>query len=162
MRNRPITFACKHTMAVAPTTITAAIADVTRWRDFKGYGFLPGIARAEYEVQTSNLIGSRIRVHNTDGSSHCEEIYAWVADKRVAMKFCDFSPPVQALATHFLEEWDIATLGKETLVTRMFSLFPKSGLTHPVLWFISFFLKRAIDRQLVEMAQAATNREESN
>ena len=77
MRNRPITFACKHAIAIAPTAISAALADVTRWRDFKGYGFLPGIAR-------------------------------------------------------------------------------------PVIWVISFFLKRAIDRQLVEMAQAATNSQESN
>lgn len=162
MHNRPITFACQHALAVAPTAIMAAIADVTRWRDFKGYGFLPGIARAEYEVRTSNMIGSRIHVQNTDGSSHCEEIYAWVAGQRVAMKFCDFSPPVQALATHFLEEWEFVTLDKATLVTRTFSLFPKSGLTRPVLWFISFFLKRAIDRQLVEMAQAAINSQESN
>jgi len=108
------------------------------------------------------MIGSRIRVHNTDGSSHCEAIEEWVADKRVAMKFGDFSPPVQSLATHFAEEWDFAVVGKETLVTRTLSLFPKSGLTHPVLWFIAFFLKRAIDRQLVEMAQAATNSQESN
>lgn len=161
MRNRPITFTCKHAIAVAPTAISAAIADVTRWPDFKGYGFLPGISRAEYEVQTSNMIGSRIRVHNTDGSSHCEEVYAWVADKRVAMKFCAFSPPVQSLATHFLEEWDFTPLGQATLITRSFSLFPKSRLTRPVLWFISFFLKRAVDRQLVEMAQAATNSQES-
>lgn len=162
MLNHPITFACKQAIAVAPTDVSAAIADVTRWRDFKGYSFLPGIARAEYEVQTDNMIGSRIRVHNTDGSSHCEEIYAWVDGKRVAMKFYAFSPPVRSLATHFLEEWEFATLGKETLVTRTFSLFPKSGLTRPVLWLISFFLKRAVDRQLVEMAQAATNSQESS
>lgn len=162
MCNHPIIFVCKQPIAASASVITSTIADVDRWRDFKEYGFLPGIARAEYEVQTSNMIGSRIRVYNTDGSSHCEEIYAWVVGKRVAMKFCAFSPPVQSLATHFLEEWEFATLDKATLVTRTFSLFPKSRLTRPVLWFISFFLKRAIDRQLVEMAQAATNSQESN
>lgn len=47
MLKRPITFACKHTIAVAPTAISAAIADVTRWRDFKGYGFLPGIIQSD-------------------------------------------------------------------------------------------------------------------
>ncbi|MCE7983307.1 MAG: SRPBCC family protein [Caldilinea sp. CFX5] len=158
MLNRPITFTCRHTIAVAPTQITSAIADVTQWRDFKGYGFLPGIAHAEYEVRTGNMIGSRIRVHNTDGSSHCEEIDEWVEGKRVAMKFCDFSPPVKSLATHFVEEWDLAARENVTVITRTFSLFPKNALTHPVLWFISFFLKRAIDCQLVEMAQAATKR----
>jgi hypothetical protein len=156
MRNRPITFTCQQTIAVAPTQISSAIADVTQWRDFKGYGFLPGIAHAAYEVQTSKMIGSRIRVHNTDGSSHCEEIYEWVDGKRVAMKFCDFSPPVKSLATLFLEEWQLERQGNGTLVTRTLTLAPKNALTRPLLWFISIFLKRAIDRQLAEMAQTAT------
>ncbi len=54
MLKRPITFACKHTIAVAPTAISAAIADVTRWRDFKGYGFLPGIIQSDQPTHPAN------------------------------------------------------------------------------------------------------------
>ena len=90
---RPIRFACSQLIAQSVPAICAAIADVARWREFKGYGLLPGIADATYEQRTDNMIGSRVRVRNTDGSGHVEEFYAWEPTQQVAMKFDRFTPP---------------------------------------------------------------------
>ena len=71
---KPITFTCEETLLLAPEDIARQILDLTKWPDFKGYGPVPGIKVAEFEVQTPGIVGSRIRVTNQDGSSHVEEI----------------------------------------------------------------------------------------
>ena len=81
------------------------ILDVTNWMDFKGFGFLPGIKLAEFEVKTPDIVGSRIRVTNTDGSSHVEEIVEWQSDRRLKLHMNEFSPPLARLATSFEETW---------------------------------------------------------
>jgi hypothetical protein len=50
---------------------------LSKWPDFHGCWPIPGIKTAEFEVQTSNNIGTRIRVTNFDGSTHVEEIMEW-------------------------------------------------------------------------------------
>ena len=50
------------------------ILDTERWSEFKGYSILPGIKSAYFEVKMPEIIGSRIKVQNNDGSSHIEEI----------------------------------------------------------------------------------------
>lgn len=153
---RPIRFACSQRIAQSAPAICAEIADVARWREFKGYGLLPGIADAVYEQRTETMIGSRVRVRNTDGSGHVEEFYAWEPTKQVAMKFDDFTPPLHYLATHFTEEWYFEPQTGGTLVTRKFQLFPKHAAARPVLWLISLVFRRAIARHLAEMARAAS------
>lgn len=152
---RAIVFVCTQTIALPATTISATIADVARWREFQGYGFLPGIASAEYEQRTSNMVGSRVRVRNTDGSAHCEEFCVWEAGQRIVLKLDRFTPPLHALATHFIEEWRFEARGNSTFVTRKFELFPKRAAARPLLWGIARFFQRAIIRQLAQMAAAA-------
>ena len=57
--------------------ICREILDTERWSEFKGYSILPGIEKAQFETKTPELVGSRIKVQNTDGSSHVEEIIEW-------------------------------------------------------------------------------------
>ena len=154
---QPICFACSATIDQSASAISAQIADVARWREFAGYGPLPGIANAAYERRTETMIGSRVRVRNTDGSGHVEEFFAWEPTKQVAMKFADFTPPLHYLATHFTEEWYFEPQTGGTLVTRKFQLFPKHAAARPVLWLISLVFRRAIARHLAEMARAASN-----
>lgn len=101
---QPIRFACSATIQKSAPAIGAEIADVARWREFRGYGPLPGIARAAYELRTEQMVGSRIRVHSTDGSTHVEEITAWEPGVQVAMRLGEFTPPLCHLASHFTEE----------------------------------------------------------
>jgi hypothetical protein len=62
------------------------ILDVARWPDFGGCWPIPGITAAEFEVRTPGMAGSRIRVTNTDESSHIEEIVEWQPDHRLQLE----------------------------------------------------------------------------
>lgn len=148
---KPITFTREETLPLAPEDIARQILDLTKWPDFHGYGPIPGIKVAEFEVQTPGIVGSRIRVTNLDGSSHVEEIIEWQPDHRIRLEMKEFSPPLSRLATRFEEMWEFKRTGNETHVTRSFHLFAKSFLARLPLRVISFFLKRAIDRHLREM-----------
>lgn len=149
---RPITFRCRRVLPYSAEQISAAIADTSRWGEFAGYGPLPGVAHAEYEHLTEQMVGSLVRVRNTDGSSHLEEITAWEPGSEIALTFRGFTPPLSRLATHFTEVWTFQPHQQGTLVTRTFGLFPSSWAARPVLWLISLLLRRAIDRQLAAMA----------
>ena len=152
---KPITFACYETLPLTPEAIAEQILDVAKWPDFRGYGPIPGIKSAEFDTRTPNVIGSRIRVTNLDGSSHVEEIVVWQPDRRLRLQMGNFSKPLSRLATAFVETWEFERIGNETKANRSFELNAKSMLTKPVLWFISFFLKRAIARHLTEIKHAA-------
>jgi hypothetical protein len=145
---KPITFGCHETLPLASAEIAEQILDVAKWPDFRGYGPITGIKSAEFETRTPNVVGSRIRVTNLDGSSHVEEIVEWQPDRLLQLQMGSFSMPLSRLATAFVETWEFERVGNETKVTRSFDLNPNSALAKPVLWFISFFLKRAIARHL--------------
>lgn len=152
---KPITFACHETLPLAPEEIAQQILDVAKWPDFRGYGPIPGIKSADFETRTPNVVGSRIRVTNLDGSTHVEEIVEWQMDRRLQLQMGNFSKPLSRLATRFVETWEFERVGNETKVARSFELNAMSLLTKPVLWLISFFLKRAIARHLTEIKHAA-------
>ena len=71
------------------------------------------------------------------------------------MRFGEFSPPVSRLATSFDEIWAFEPAADGTRVTRAFRLHAKSMFTRPMLWAISFLLKRTIDHSLKQMRTAA-------
>jgi hypothetical protein len=148
---KPITFTCEETLPLAPEAIAQQILDLTKWPEFHGYGPIPGIKVAEFEVQPPGIVGSRIRVRNRDGSSHVEEIVEWQPDCRLRLHMKEFSAPLSRLATEFEETWEFKRTGDETHVTRSFRLHAKSVLARLVLWVMSFFLKWAIVRHLREM-----------
>ena len=79
---KSITFSCEETLAMPPEEIARQILDLDLWPGFEGYGPLPGIRAAEFEARTPEVVGTRIRVTNTDGSSHVEEIVEWEPDRR--------------------------------------------------------------------------------
>jgi Polyketide cyclase / dehydrase and lipid transport len=151
---RPITFRCEETVSITPGDILRQILDPACWPDFTGFGVIPGIRAAQLEVQTPDIVGTRFRVTNTDGSRLVEEIIEWQPDRGLKTRMEDFSPPLSQLATHFEETWEFQSVGDRTRVTRFFELHAKSALTRPVLWMISLFLKRAIARNLRQMSAA--------
>lgn len=151
---KPVTFTCHDTVPLPPEEIAAQILDVSKWPTFQGYGPLPGIKSAEFETRTPNVIGSRIRVTNSDGSSHTEEILEWQPDRRVVMRLGEFSKPLSSMASHFIETWDFERVGNGTRVARSFEMHARSMRTKLVLWVISFFLKGAIARHLRDMKGA--------
>lgn len=153
---KPITFTCVETLSISGDEIAQQILDVANWTDFKGFGFLPGIKAAEFEIKTPEVVGTRIKVTNTDGSNHVEEIVEWRPDCRLVLHFKDLSPPVSRLATGFEETWDFEPISSGTKVDRSFKLYAKSVLTWPLLWLISIFLKKAIIQHLTHMRNEAS------
>src|SRR6476620_10841047 len=113
----PITFSCADTRALAPAEIAGCILDLANWTDFTGYAVLPGIRAAEYEVRTPGVVGSRIRVTHTDGSSHVEEGVGWQPDRSLRLQMKEFSRPLSRLATEFVESWAFERVGSATGVT---------------------------------------------
>ncbi len=150
---KPITFSCQATLPQKPEEIASQILDLSGWPEFSGYGPLPGIKLAEFETRTAKIIGTRIRVTNRDGSTHVEEIVEWEPTRRLRLHMSEFSPPVSRLATGFDETWEFERDGDDTHVVRSFEMHPKSVLARPMLWLISFLLKRGISRHLEQMSQ---------
>ena len=147
----PITFSCEETLSLAPEEIARQILDLTKWPDFHGYGPIPGIKVADFDLQSPSIVGSRIRVTNRDGSSHIEEIVEWEPAHRIRLEMKEFSAPLSRLATGFEETWEFKRTGNETHVIRSFRLHAKSVLARLLLSVISLFLKREISRHLREM-----------
>jgi polyketide cyclase/dehydrase/lipid transport protein len=151
----PITFSCEETLGIPPEKIADQILDISSWSGFQGYGVLPGIKTAEFKIRTPEIVGSRIQVTNTDGSSHVEEVVHWEPNKRVRLHMRDFSPPLSRLTTGFEETWEFSRIGQNTRVVRSFELTAKSSVTRPLLWLISILLKRAIASHLRQMRDAS-------
>lgn len=152
---RAVEFACKEVVAIDPALISEHITDVNRWTEFSGYGLIPGISKAEYELRTESQIGSRVRVRNTDGSGHTEEFMAWVPGEHALIRMSDFSPPLKWFATHFFEEWTLVDGPDGTSISRRFSLQPKHGIGRVFLSLIAPLLRRAVSRHLSHMKREA-------
>lgn len=152
---RPITFVCRETLALTPDEMVQQILDLSKWPDFQGYGPIPGIKTAEFEVRTVSVVGTRIRVTNRDGSTHVEEIVEWQPDLLLRLHMHEFSPPLSRLATGMFETWQFQRVDQETRVIRSFEIHAKSIAARAILWGISFLLKQAIVRHLRQLKQSA-------
>ena len=148
---KPVAFSCRAILPIDPEEIARRILDLDRWPEFQGYAMLPGIKAARFDVRTPQVVGTRIRVTNTDGSTHVEEIVEWQPDRRLALHMHEFSPPLSRLATAFDETWEFERVAGGTQVVRSLELHARSLLARPFLWAISLLLKRAIARHLREM-----------
>ncbi len=126
--------------------------DTERWSEFTGYSILPGIKAAHFETRTPTVVGSRVKVFNTDGSSHVEEIIEWDVVNKIAMKFQEFDPPLKHLATHFIEEWSFSTSNHETEVTRKLTMYPKGIFGWLMLQPISRLMKKAFEKNLIQLS----------
>lgn len=147
----PITFTCRATVPFAPRQIADQILDLANWPQFQGYGPLPGIQKAAFEIRTPDIVGTRIQVTNTDGSRHMEEITVWQPDHHLQLQMKEFSPPLSYLATSFIEDWRFESSGSETQVVRSMQIHCRSVFTKLPMRLIAVLLKKAISRQLQQM-----------
>lgn len=130
----------------SPQEICAEFLDTERWPDFKGYSILPGIKNARFEHRTADLVGSRIKVDNTDGSSHVEESIEWDANSKLGLRFQEFSAPLAHLASHFIETWSFSQTDHGTRITRTMILYPKGLAGWIMLVPISRLMKKAFEK----------------
>ena len=153
MRVRPVIFTCTAPLPLAPEEVAGQILDLSNWPGFTGYGPLPGIKAAEFEARPPEVVGTRVRVTSTDGSSHVEEVIEWEPGRRVRLAMTDFAPPLSRLATRFEEAWEFEPAGGRTRVVRTFRLHPRSALARPALWLIARLLRRAVARHLRQLVE---------
>ncbi|MCA9235797.1 MAG: SRPBCC family protein [Planctomycetales bacterium] len=149
----PIVFQCRATISGKPAAIAERLLDLTRWPEFRGYGPLPGVKVAAFETRTADVVGSRIRVANDDGSSHVEEITVWQPERLLQLRLQEFSPPLCRFADQFVETWELQGDGPGTHVTRRFELHVKSRAAKPVVWLIGCLLKRAVARHMRQLGR---------
>jgi len=158
VHSRTICFSCRAMLPQPAREVAGQILDLARWPEFRGYGPIPGIKAAGFDRRTPEIVGTRIRVTNLDGSTHVEEIVEWDPQRRVRLEMKEFSPPLSRLATLFEETWEFdeqpGKHGRETLVVRSFRLHAKNRGTRVLLRLIAVLLKRAIARHLRQMAAA--------
>ena len=135
--------------------ICTEILDTERWSEFEGYSILSGIKDAHFEVRTPEIVGSRIKVQNKDGSSHVEEIIEWDVANRIALRFQEFDSPLQNLATHFIETWEFRKSPDGTEASRIMTLYPKGLLGWLMLIPISKLMKKAFEKNLRQTTNAS-------
>jgi hypothetical protein len=145
---------CEREVALRPEAFFEKILDVASWTSFRGWGPIPGIRAARFRTRTPGAVGSVIEVENLDGSTHAEEIVDWQPARRIVMRMSGFSPPLSALASHFVETWSLEPTARGTRVTRAFDLHPNGWRGRLVLPWIARLLGRAAGRHLREMEAA--------
>jgi hypothetical protein len=148
---KPLSFTCTGIIPLLPEEIAANILAVERWPEFEGYGILPGITEARFDFYTPAVVGSRIAVQNSDGSSHVEEITRWEPQSHVQLTFYGFSPPLCYVAGRFVENWVFSRQEDGTLVTRSMDLYATRWYTRPFLFLIAPLLRRAVAHHLTQL-----------
>ena len=145
---KPIEFQVTARSSKIPQQLCAEFLDTDRWPEFEGYLFLPGVKNAAFEHHTPEVTGSRIRVQNTDGSSHVEEIIEWDPARRLAVQFGEFQPPLSRLATHFVETWQFRETDQGTEITRGMEMVPKGMIGWLMLRMVAILMKKAFEKQM--------------
>lgn len=147
----PIKIEVQSILKISPKAICSIILDIKQWSEFEGYSIMPGIEKAEFEKRTEEIVGSRIKVHNKDGSSHIEEIIEWDVNRKVVLEFREFNSPLKNFATHFIEEWNFTISGNGTKINRSMKIFPKNLSCWIILKPISLMMKKALHKNLIQL-----------
>ena len=134
-----------------PEEIAETILDMAQWSSFRGWGLLPGIREAEYLERTPGIVGSRIRVTNTDGSRHVEEIIEWDVERCLHIRLCDFPKPLSLLADQFDERWLFRDTTDGALAERVIEIKPRNVLGKLILPIIGWMLMKAIRRHTIDI-----------
>lgn len=149
----PIKIEVQSIVKISAKEICSIILDTKQWSEFEGYSIIPGIEKAEFEKRTGEVVGSRIKVHNKDGSSHIEEIIEWDVNKKVVLKFLEFNSPLKNFATHFIEEWNFIVSGRENEIYRSMKMYPKNLPGWIFLKQISMLMKKALVKNLIQLSK---------
>jgi hypothetical protein len=149
----PIKIEVKSLINLSPKEISSIILDTSKWKKFEGYSILPGIEKAEFEKRTDSVVGSKIKVHNKDGSTHIEEIIEWDVHRKVVLKFQEFNSPLKKFASHFMEEWYFTVSDSGTEIVRVMKMYPINITGLILLKPISLLMKKALKKNLELLTQ---------
>lgn len=151
----PIKIKVHSIVDLLPKEICSIILDTSQWIKFEGYSFLPGIEKAKFEKRTAAIVGSRIKVHNKDGSTHIEEIIEWDENRKVVLKFQEFNSPLKKFASYFIEEWNFTVTDSGTEILRTIKMYPINLFGLILLKPISILMKKALKNNLEMLNQSS-------
>ena len=126
-------------------------------RLFRGYGPIPGIAKAEIVGGGELKAGAIRRITNTDGSVIDEEIIELRRpEKHVYRLIRGFKFPFSLLVRGADSDWTFSAAGAGTRVAWRFSFVPTTPLVSPVVGLIARrFFRRAQAECLTNLKQHA-------
>lgn len=139
-------------LPVPPDRMFAFLLSVESWGLWSGYGPMPGIVRAERLGGTWG-VGTRVRVHNTDGSVHHERITCFEPPVRYAVTM-ELPPKAQALMSAVDETLVLEPTATGTRLTRTFTTTPRAWWATPLVWAVTLGLLRPAARRHNEAAAA--------
>jgi len=114
---------------------------------FTGWGPIPGIAKVEWVEGSSTEVGSRGRVHNTDGSVHWEEVSEAERGARYTITISGFESAFRFLTTGAVETWVLSPNDDGTTHGhRTFAFELRSVLLWPFGKLIGAFFRKAVQR----------------
>ena len=140
---------------ISIASISEGIMETTKWTDFTGWGFLPGIKSCSKTKETENGVGTIFSVQNLDGSTHKEEILEWDTKNKIVILMYDFSKPLASFADHFIETWEMQSIEGITHIKRSFYLYPKNILGKILLQIIAPFFKQAVKKHFRTMESSS-------
>ena len=147
----PIQITATRSLRRSPEEIGQELLRLENWKNFNGYGPLPGIREARFRHRTPEVVGTQIEVTNRDGSSHVEEIVEWLHTGSIVIRMSGFSAPLSRFATHFIERWTFSAEGGAQRVCRSLALHPSGWAGGVFLRLIGPLMRRALDRHLQEL-----------
>ena len=123
------------------------VCDPEHWSTFVGYGPVPGIVRARLiEGGAIERPGSRIRVDNTDGTTHHEVVVASDVGRHFALRM-ELGGIAAWLFASFEEDLRFEADAAGTRIHRTFRLEPTGWATAPLVWaFARYAMAPAVRR----------------
>lgn len=98
---------------------------------FRGWGPIPGIRAVDVDGSL-DAVGAALRVLNTDGSTHREEVREVTAPRRYAVRIHGLDSVFRHLVAYVDETWELEQRGEGTHVTRTFTFALRSVIALPV------------------------------
>ncbi len=139
----------RHVTTTPPGCLAEAILTPERWSEFTGWGPLPGIREAVFRERTDAVVGTKIYVTNTDGSSHTETIRVWDLPREIVLDFGDFVKPLSGISSGFEERFDFSEVeGGHHEIVRTMSMRPKHTPGRLALLIIRPMMERALMKHM--------------
>lgn len=115
---------------------------------FVGFGPIPGIREAHYLDSGPIGVGSKRSILKSDGTTHVEEITAFVPGRRHVSRIAGLTGIFRIIVRDLQDVWEFTSAGgNATLVTRSFIIDVRSSMI-PVALVLVPLLRQAIRRDL--------------
>ena len=119
----------------------------------KWYGPIPPIKETREQTGDWDAVGQSRTVVLVGGGSMREELTSYDAPNSFGYRLSDVKGPLSPLVGHVDGDWLFESVGEETKVTWRWTIYPRSGLTAPVLPVFGWLWKGYARQSLQELSR---------